>query len=743
MTDSVVQASKTASLTVDITANELVGANSGQRPDLLAFDQKIYRVVSTGSLYQSNGKQLVAASLPALIATDPLTGVVIAIGPLQTVFLPLTVNDPTAATANTAALNALATSLATSPTRLNVVFPDGDIYINGVTSWKSYANETVPVLSTPEATWPSFSSNGTTTFRWSGAAFDGAMWTFQLGSANSQATNLSFKNIRWSGAGCPNFATAVASGSVGAAATSVTVAAAGTAAIGNAICISADIATSNVTPLPWWATITNVVGNVITFAPATPSGFAAAIANRVQIFRQGRAVQIGGLNAAIQDVNFMVKFERCGFIDLFAGLAMHDITQAKFDQCVFNRVMYGAEYGFNMDITEWIQPWVLNQINQITATVTTGLFTVTFASNATLKVGMSLSDVTAPATAQAFPEWATIVSVDSLTQVTMSHASTVTGSRSLQPVMGWLLAIGSGNSPFYPLGITGNGSRTNADVTYIRGYAGSEAKGIYICDSGTNSSITCEDCYPELTQRVAIIGNQVGVTSSGPYVFRRVIVSAAAAFTGPAVECVGSGGVNIEISDWQGGGSVSAFPLVQQAGMNNNVGITWVRNNLTSSSTNGVLWPSVFYLGGITPDVSACAFISMSSPAPSGILVNNAAATGTLNQETIGWDGANLTLTANTNFNNPPFGGLTYVKGKKFRVIATQNATGGFTLQMGASFVNQAGAALGTIAAGAAGKVCMMDFIADGTRFILVGGSLIPATTATAAAGTAGLPAFI
>jgi hypothetical protein len=59
----------------DISAADLAGANSGQRPDLLAKTQAIFRTPDQ-KLYAANAarNQLVAAAVPVTVNTDPLTG---------------------------------------------------------------------------------------------------------------------------------------------------------------------------------------------------------------------------------------------------------------------------------------------------------------------------------------------------------------------------------------------------------------------------------------------------------------------------------------------------------------------------------------------------------------------------------------------------------------------------------------------------------------------------------------------
>ena len=92
----------------DISAADLAGANSGQRPDLLAKTQAIFRTPD-GKTYSANAarNQLVAAAVPVTVATDPLTGGNASlITPTGSVRIPLllSADDTAAAAQNNAAI---------------------------------------------------------------------------------------------------------------------------------------------------------------------------------------------------------------------------------------------------------------------------------------------------------------------------------------------------------------------------------------------------------------------------------------------------------------------------------------------------------------------------------------------------------------------------------------------------------------------------------------------------------------
>lgn len=659
-------------------------------------------------------------------------------GAVQNITPSLILNDASAATINTTILNALAASLSNiSTSKIRILFPDGDVYYNGVINWRSYQNTNVSITTgvVPlESEWPEMDSAGTTTFRWSGGQVNGATWTFQQGTAGTQATNLRLKNLRWAGPGVSVVSPTVATSPVGAAATSVQVSSTTGVAIGNAIAISADSLPNGVTSPPWWATITNVVGSTVTFAPATPNNFNAAVGNVCQVFVQNRAIQIGGLNSSIQDVNFYVKIDRCAFIDWLSASAFNDTTGLTITgNTTYAYCMFGAEYGYNVDVSRWEQPQMICQLVSITGNTTSGSKVITgiVGGTAQLKVGMSLGDITAVATAQAFPEWSVIQSIDSSTQVTMTHPATLTGSRTLQPVMGWLFTQGSGGSPFYPLQSIGNGNRSNDDVVNLNGAILNQTSGFFKTDSNTNSAVCAEDSYVELCQRIALIGNQGGVNSSGPYVFRRVILSDSTKFTGAPIESFG-GGVNVEYVDVQGAGNLS-FPFYRNAVSSTNVGITYARNNIPLAANVYQILPNQYYFNGITPGTSDQGTLSIKGVGNSNLINTNSSVTGTLNQEVGGWDGFNWTLTGNATLSIPSSD--IPPAGKRLRFVVN-NGAGNITLTLPTSpfpFVNQAGTNITTITVNASpSKICVMDFISTGSKLMLVGGTL-----------SAGAPVFV
>jgi hypothetical protein len=85
-----------------------------------------------------------------------------------------------------------------------------------------------------------------------------------------------------------------------------------------------------------------------------------------------------------------------------------------------------------------------------------------------------------------------------------------------------------------------------------------------------------------------------------------------------------------------------------------------------------------------------------------------------------------LTLAGNTTIANPPWGSgaaNSAAQGKRLRIIAQQNGTGGYTLALGTQFVNASGSALGTSAIGTANQCMVVDFVWRGTKWYMTGGA--------------------
>jgi hypothetical protein len=94
---------------------------------------------------------------------------------------------------------------------------------------------------------------------------------------------------------------------------------------------------------------------------------------------------------------------------------------------------------------------------------------------------------------------------------------------------------------------------------------------------------------------------------------------------------------------------------------------------------------------------------------------------GALNFNWPGHNGVDITMTGNIGSGAivngvPP-------KGYYMLMIFTQGGVGGYTVTLPSYWVNSDGAAIGTIAGGAVGTVCMMGFVSTGTKLLRVDGA--------------------
>lgn len=633
-------------------------------------------------------------------------------------------SGPENASGNTAALQALADLIATGGSTREVIFPDGDFYYVPPINWRGPpANEAFSMLSTPEGRWPTFRSEGATTFV-STLSRNGADWLF-TNDGTPQTTHLRFEGIKWDGPGVTVRDVRGLSAGIGAAATSCTLPAGSAVSVGDAICISSDAYASMVSPAPHWATVTAVAGTnpiTVTFADQpTVSNFAAATGNIVQVFRNQRAIQVGGADAANQHVFFNVAFSRCAFVDYFSAVAINDCTLQKFNQCWWNYCMFGIEFGYNIDGTEVETAQMMCQLSALSMTFASGTPTVTMSSTANLRPGMHLNDATT-SVAACTPDHAVIRSVDSPTQVTMSHNAASSGTRSVVPTMGAFLAIGKSNSPFYPLqpaGVGGNGNRANADTIVVKNVFGNHIRHLVASDGATQGTLSVDGFYVELSQRVMLLGSQSGASGQQKHVFRNGKMDGIGTLTGPAFE-IGNGNGAILHLDGIQSQSGARVPLVSLRNFGGPV-VRWENVVWTPVGTESIT--AQFFWQGITPGVQEVCYFCTARPSPSGYVRAKGSVSGNVTEEIVIVDTLTMTLTGNTTLVNPPWSIVASAIGKQVRVIANQDATGGRTLTFGTQFVTAAGAAIGTTAAGTANQRLVADFAWHGGAWVLVGGS--------------------
>lgn len=602
-----------------------------------------------------------------------------------------------------------------------IIWINGTIKHNTPIVWTGVVPTQATLNSNADEAFPQWEASGSVTFDYSGGTQGTTAHTFRT-SGTGQAVLTKFSRVRWVGPGVQVVARTTLSVACSATQTSIQIPLGSGVAIGDAICVDADATSwALTTKVPWWATVTGVshaATTTITFAnQGFCANFAGSIGNVVVIYKQTRGVIVGGSQSVYQEIYQGVEFADCAWSSWLSALGTNDITGFKMTgETIFRNCMYGLETGYNCDDNQLDLPWMHFQYPSQTGTVAPGNRVVTgFASTAQLVVGASLGDITASdysvAGSQAFPEHAVIVSIDSATQVTMSHAchaSTPPGVRTFQAFMGIILTGGKGVSPWYPLQpavVGGNGNRVNMDNTTIGKAITASARMIYHVDGFTNGPILIEDAYLELSQRIAMVGNQSGPLANVGYSFDRLNLSSCETFQGPWIESLNGNAGLFHIKELNSGGTTPRTSVFRGRFL---WVLHWEVNNIAARVAGLPIFEADQYLYegpnyiGPTKD---CIFEH--SDVITG-LSNTVTVNGNYTVEPVFYDTHKITMSGNVNINAATYGAA---QGKKQTYIFTQNGAGGYTPTFAGHFYTAAGGVLGaTLGSGVANKVLVAEF---------------------------------
>lgn len=637
----------------------------------------------------------------------------------------LIVNDSSAGakSANTTELNRIAALIENSTgDKLSVATPDGAVHYNAPIEWTAPPGETAySSTSVAQSYWPTFVSDGLTIWV-SGTSRNGADWVFQ--GAGAEGTNLSFVNQRWVGPGITVRDVRAVVSTVTSTATSLDLPAGTSVEAGDALCITLDNSADYEKAPASWVTVTSTSGTspiTVNFANQEIGGDVTA-GNLVTVFRNQCAVQIGGVLSTQQDVFFNTSFERCSIVDYFSGVRLNDCSFQTFRQNWFNRCMFGIEFGYNIDTTTIDLHAHQCQYPAYSCTFTSASTTVTVSSTSYMKVGMSLNNATA-SLASTLPDHAVIVSIDSATQVTMSHPSSATATRDTIFTMGIALAIGRRHGPWYPLqpaGVGGSGSRTNTDTLIINNIICNGVRAIISADGTLAGQWDIKNVYSELNQRLMWYGAPGGPTGNQNVKISNVVVHGEEMLTGPAIQCgTGNGGlITLE-------GIISAStPRVPLIDFRNFEGpVLFYRENQWSMATP--ITARYYWQGIAVPSLQSCRF-QLASPVDTGHVRALGTVSGSQTNELNQVDLLTATLSGNTTIANPPWGSgaaNSAAQGKRLRMLFQQNGTGGYTITLGTLFCSAAAAALGTSAAGTANQCMVLEFMWRGTKWVLTAGA--------------------
>jgi hypothetical protein len=364
-----------------------------------------------------------------------------------------------------------------------------------------------------------------------------------------------------------------------------------------------------------------------------------------------------------------------------------------------------------------------------TATCTASSATITAVSQP-LVVGEKIN--TAPNTNGTlnFPEHTYVIS-GSGTTYTLNNAYTgTTGTQTLYPVCGTLMCAGQGGTAFLSQ-YSGDIYTSFTDNALINPLCGRLERLIDNCD--TSSGVTnVYNGYIEGCHRIMTNGCAGGAGSGGLYQFDNIFVQGANQFMGPALEDFLGGGCKWDVAI----SSLTAayFPLFQTQNDNAQINLRqgWAYTNSSTAALGyGQTSPCIANL--VAGDGNSQVAIKAGSQwtfntgnfgnvDSVGAWITNTAFSGAFNWNWPGISGAVLTLTGNLTAGTIIYG--VPALGYKFSLYLIQNATGGFTVTLGANFINGAGATLGTagtIASGTAGQKLLMQFLSDGTSLILQG----------------------
>ena len=632
------------------------------------------------------------------------------------------VNDSSsgAKAANTTELERIAAVVAaTTGSKLAVTTPDGAVHYNAPIVWTADAGSaSYSTTSVAQSNWPTFISDGTTTWV-SSQSRNGADWLFQ--GAGYEGINLRFVGQRWAGPGVTvRDVRGVVTG-VSAAATAFDLPAGTSVEAGDAICVTLDNSSSYAVAPSWWATVTSVSGtNPITVNFANqPLGGAVTAGNIVTVFRNQCAVQIGGASSSRQDIFFNTSFERCAFVDYFSAIRLNDCTFQHFKQNWINRCMFGIEFGYNIDTTTIEMHAHQCQYASRSGTFTNASTAVTFSTTENIKVGMSLNNAGA-AVAPTLPDHAVVVSVDSGTQVTMSHPSSASVTRDTIMTMGIAIAIGKGHGPWYPLqpsGVGGDGARTNTDTLNINNIVCNGVRAIVSAEATLSGQWNVVGVYSELNQRLMWYGAPGGPTGKQNVLLSNVVVHGTDALTGPAIQFGGGAGGMMTL---HGVVADVAAPRVAMIDFRNFEGPILFYKENAWGTTNAPITAQYYYQGLYPTPYTSCRF-EIASPMDTGHVRALGTISGSQTHELNQIDLVTATLSGNTTIANPPWG--TNAQGKRLRMLFQQNGTGGYTITLGTLFCSAAAAALGTSAAGTANQCMVLDFMWRGTKWVLTAGA--------------------
>jgi hypothetical protein len=444
-------------------------------------------------------------------------------------------------------------------------------------------------------------------------------------------------------------------------------------------------------------------------------------------------IQMGGVSTTKTDLCERAYIRDILIDNVTTGIILDDVTNLEYSQLNIRRFKYAWEFGYNVDTVRGIAQYGFNagELTNVTVTVTNGSnsITVPAATAALLQVGYAIS------CPSAFPAETYVGSIVGTTITAVNYrgiavnasASAVVadfmfgrvfnyGARLLDTLAGTLYPqYGSPFvSPFWSQSNAATRGRVNANQHDHFGPAGGVET---IADIGGASHFDLTfRIYQERTCAGYIIGDAASTLQARKITIEKCYIGTPEKLVRPWVHVpVSAADCDLTIRDNTCDFSTMTQYWCSIPTFGSNMGLAWENNNLPSSgATPSLIAGSNNPAFASVPILSKNQYFYIGSKRAGDGIPARTGVTGGVSWLHYGQDGLQLALTGNATLNNPADGPYRST-GKAFTVLAT--TSGAFTLAFGTLFLNTAGAALGTVAAGAAGQKLSVTFTWDGNYY--------------------------
>lgn len=444
-------------------------------------------------------------------------------------------------------------------------------------------------------------------------------------------------------------------------------------------------------------------------------------------------IQMGGVSTTKTDLCERAYIRDVLIDNVTTGIILDDVTNLEYSQLNIRRFKYAWEFGYNVDTVKGIAQYGFNagELTNVVVTVTNGSnsITVPTATAAILQVGYAISCPTA------FPAGTYVGSIVGTTITAVDYKGTAVnatagavaadfmfgrifnyGARLLDTVAGTLYPqYGSPFvSPFWSQSNAATRGRVNANQHEHFGPAGGIES---VADIGGASHFDLTfRIYQERTCAGYVIGDAGSTLQARKITIEKCYVGTPEKLLRPWVHVpVSAADCDLTIRENSCDFATMTQYWCSIPTFGSNMGLAWENNNLPSSGTTPTL-----IAGSNNPSFASVPILSKnqyfyigSKRAGDGIPARTAVS-GNVTWLHYGQDGLQLALTGNSTVQNPTDGPYR-MTGKQFHVFAT--CSGAFTLAFGTQFLNTAGAALGTVAAGVAGQKLAVTFVWDGNYY--------------------------